>query len=86
MRCTCKHARRMSKMVQIRSVPDALHRQLKVRAARSGLSLSDYLLRELKAIAAKPTSDELLARIAARGSTSPRTPVADAVRAEREAR
>ena len=37
----------MSKMVQIRNVPDALHRKLKVRAADAGQTLSDYLLAEL---------------------------------------
>jgi len=36
----------MSKMVQIRNVPDTLHRTLKVRAADSGQTLSDYLLAE----------------------------------------
>ena len=48
MRSTCMHAEDMSKMVQIRNVPDALHRKLKARALDSGRTLSDYLLDELE--------------------------------------
>jgi plasmid stability protein len=40
----------MSKMIQLRNVPDALHRALKARAARAGMSLSDYLLAEIREI------------------------------------
>jgi plasmid stability protein len=56
----------MSKMIQVRNVPDELHRTLKVRAAQSGMTLSDYLLAELEAIAEKPTLAELAARISQR--------------------
>ena len=45
----------MPKMIQIRHVPDALHRKLKERAADRGLSLSDYLRRELEQMAAQPS-------------------------------
>jgi plasmid stability protein len=38
----------MSAMIQIRNVPDALHRRLKSRAARAGMSVSDYLLSEIR--------------------------------------
>ena len=51
-------------MIQIRNVPDDLHRKLKVRAASSGSTLSDYLLSELEGIATKPTLAELAARLA----------------------
>jgi antitoxin FitA len=44
----------MSKMIQLRNVPDSLHRTLKARAAMVGMSLSDYLLREIKEIAERP--------------------------------
>ena len=44
----------MSKMIQLRNVPDALHRSLKARAAMAGMSLSDYLLAEIKEIAERP--------------------------------
>lgn len=57
---------RMSKMIQVRNVPDELHRALKVRAAQRGMTLSDYLLRELEEIAEKPTLAELLERISKR--------------------
>ena len=48
----------MSKMIQIRNVPDDLHRTLKVRAAKAGMTLSDYLLSEIEVIAEKPTLKE----------------------------
>ncbi len=54
----CVHAHHMSKMVQIRNVPDALHSTFKRRAAESGRTLSDYLLAELGRLAARPTRDE----------------------------
>jgi plasmid stability protein len=52
----------MSSMIQIRNVPEDLHRELKVRAARTGMTLSDYLLAELRALAVRPTMREWLAR------------------------
>jgi plasmid stability protein len=51
-------------MIQIRNVPDALHRKLKARAAMAGMSLSDYLLSEIREIAAVPTLSELAERLA----------------------
>ena len=74
----------MPKMVQIRNVPDALHRKLKVRAAGSGHTLSDYLLAELERLAARPTRDEMLTRIHGRKRVTLRTPAAVVIRAERE--
>ena len=53
----------MSKMIQLRNVPDALHRTLKARAAMAGMSLSDYLLTEIKEIAERPTLVELRDRL-----------------------
>jgi plasmid stability protein len=53
----------MSKMIQLRNVPDALHRSLKSRAAMAGMSLSDYLLAEIKEIAERPTLAELRERL-----------------------
>jgi len=52
----------MPSMIQIRNVPDELHRDLKARAARTGMTLSDYLLAELRALAVRPTMQEWLAR------------------------
>jgi plasmid stability protein len=54
----------MAKMIQIRNVPDELHRALKVRAAKAGMTLSDYLLSEIEQIAEKPTLRELMERLA----------------------
>ena len=54
----------MSKMIQIRNVPDDLHRKLKVRAAQMGMTLSDYLLSEIERVAEKPTLQELMERLA----------------------
>jgi plasmid stability protein len=59
----------MPKMIQIRHVPDAIHRTLKARAAQEGMSLSDYLLREITLITGRPTVREVMARIEQRGPT-----------------
>jgi plasmid stability protein len=53
----------MSKMIQLRNVPDTLHRTLKARAAMAGMSLSDYLLTEIKEVAERPTLAELRDRL-----------------------
>ncbi|MFN8151065.1 MAG: hypothetical protein U0R24_08065 [Solirubrobacterales bacterium] len=53
----------MSKMIQIRNVPDDLHRTLKARAARQGMTLSDMLLREIAAVAEKPTLAEWVEQV-----------------------
>ncbi len=76
----------MSTMIQIRNVPEALHRRLKARAALAGKSLSDYLLAEIAEAAERPTVEELRARLAARTPVSPSPKPALAVREEREAR
>jgi antitoxin FitA len=55
----------MTKMIQIRNVPDELHRKLKVRAAERGMTLSDYLLAEVEQVVDKPTLSELMDRLAA---------------------
>jgi antitoxin FitA len=64
MLLTCVTLFNMSKMIQIRNVPDELHRTLKVRAAKAGMTLSDYLLSEIEQIAQKPTLRELMHRLA----------------------
>jgi plasmid stability protein len=70
----------MSKMVQIRNVPDALHRRLEPRAAEAGRTLSDYLLAELERLAARPTRADMLARLHSRKRVTLKTPAADTVR------
>ncbi|MCC6198026.1 MAG: hypothetical protein IT518_26540 [Burkholderiales bacterium] len=76
----------MPTMIQLRHVPDDLHRKLKARAALAGMSLSDYLLREIRDIAERPTVAELRARLARRSPVRPRESPAKSVRAERDGR
>lgn len=71
-------------MVQIRNVPDALHRKLKTRAADAGQTLSDYLLTELERLVARPTREEMLARIHGRKRVTLKTPAAVVSREERD--
>ncbi len=73
------------KNLQIRNVPDDLHRRLKARAAAEGRTLSDFALTELRRAAERPSLDELLERIRGRGTVRTSESAADAVRAEREA-
>jgi plasmid stability protein len=81
---TCFYVIRMSAMIQIRNVPATLHRQLKSRAALAGMSLSDYLLSEIREVAARPTTDELRDRLHSLSETVPTISPAEAVRAERD--
>ena len=74
----------MSKTIQIRNVSDALHRTLKARAATAGMSLSGYLLSEIREIAERPTFTDLRASLHKRKSVSLDT--ARLVREERDAR
>ena len=80
------HAGCMATTLQIRNVPEEIHRKLKLRAVQAGLSLSDYLLAELAAVAGRPTIEELIARIERRGPVRVTLDPARAVRAERDAR
>ena len=73
----------MPKTIQIRNVPDALHRKLKARAAHEGKSLSDYLLEEMVRYAALPSHEEFLARLHSRTPVKLRTPAADIIREHR---
>lgn len=74
------------KMIQIRNVPDDLHRTVKVRAAAEGLSLSEYLLRQIELSATRPTMEEILERAKRAGSVDPPEDSSTSVRAERDAR
>lgn len=73
-------------MIQIRHVPDALHRRVKARAAEAGMSLSDYLLLELRRVVERPTREQLMTRLKRRSRVRPRERPAAAVRAERDKR
>jgi plasmid stability protein len=83
---TCYDHFRMSKMIQLRHVPDALHRRLKARAAIEGLSLSDFLIREARRIAERPTMEEIRSRLAGQASVRPRISPTQVLRAERDQR
>jgi plasmid stability protein len=76
----------MSAMIQIRNVPNELHRRLKARAALAGMTLSDYLLHEIRRLAERPTPEELHARLERRSAVHPAVAPAQAVRAERDRR
>ena len=74
----------MGVMIQIRNVPESLHRQLKSRAALTGMSLSEYLLGEIRQIAERPTLDELRARLHSLPEVTLSPSPAEVIRAERE--
>jgi antitoxin FitA len=76
----------MSRMIQLRNVPEDLHRSLKSRAATAGMSLSDYLLAEIRHIAERPTVAELRERLSRRRRVPLHVSAAEAVRQERDAR
>ena len=76
----------MSKMIQLRHVPDDLHRQLKSRAALAGLPLSDYLIREVRRIAAAPTPEEIRERLRTREKYKGKVAPAAAIRRDRDSR
>lgn len=73
-------------MIQIRNVPQPLHRKLKSRAALAGKSLSDYLLEEIRHVAERPTLEEMRARLESRSAVTLPITAAEAVRAERDRR
>ncbi|MBM3507613.1 MAG: hypothetical protein FJX64_07825 [Alphaproteobacteria bacterium] len=76
----------MPKMIQIRNVPDALHRTLKARAAEAGMSLSYYLLAQARRIAERPTAEQMRERLRQLTPIESDESPEDAVRAERDAR
>ena len=76
----------MSAMIQIRNVPDELHRKLKARAALQGKSLSDYLLDSIAEIAERPSVEEWRARLRTREPVDLGDETVEFLRAEREGR
>jgi antitoxin FitA len=73
-------------MIQLRNVPDELHQVLKARAAMEGMTLSDYLIAEVRRIAERPTPREMRERLLSRTPVTPTVAPADAIRAERDSR
>jgi antitoxin FitA len=76
----------MSKMIQLRHVPDAIHRTLKARAASEGKSLSDYILEELRRTTERPTLAEMLERLKSRSAENPSPTPTELIREERDMR
>lgn len=86
MRFACMHATCMEKAIQVRNVPEELHRRLKIRAATEGLSLSEFLLRELRKVAERPSRSELLDRLSRRPRPDLKPSPAAMIRKERDTR
>lgn len=80
------HVMSMGKMVQIRNMPEAIHRRAKARAAEAGMSLSEYLLREIQKSVEQPTNKEIMERLAKLPPLSVKTPPAEMIRQGREER
>ena len=83
---TCTYYLHMPKMIRLRRVPDALHRRLKARAARAGMSLSDSLVREVGKISERPTVEEIRTRLAALPPGRLKTSPTKAIRKQRDRR
>jgi plasmid stability protein len=73
-------------MIQIRNVPDTLHRELKMRAAGAGMTLSDYLMQVIRQAVTRPEREVLLKRIRERSHVNLNESPAEAVRAIRDGR
>jgi antitoxin FitA len=84
MLLTCQHVMRM-KMIQIRNVPDDLHRARKLRAAREGRTLSDLILSDLPRLADKPSAEDVMTRIRSRTPVGG-SPASELIAAERDRR
>jgi plasmid stability protein len=74
----------MPKMIQLRHVPDDLHRKLKASAATEGMSLSDYIIREVRQFADKPTMSEMRERLARRKPVNLKPSPTEMIRALRD--
>ena len=82
----CNYTEHMSKMIQIRNVPDSIHRRVKARAALAGMSLSDYLIGEIREILEKPTPEELRARLASQSRVKLESSIVAILREARDRR
>ncbi len=73
-------------MIQVRNVPDSLHKKLKARAALQGISLSDLVLKEMEHIAERPTMKEMMDRLASLPPVKYDRSPAEILREERDSR
>lgn len=83
MQIACDWANAMPSNIQIRNVPDELHRTLKARAAMAGMSLSDYLIDYIRRLAQRPTPEEMRERLSRREPVQVSESAADVLRRER---
>jgi hypothetical protein len=74
----------MAKTLQVRDVPENIHATLRARAAEAGMALSEYVLRELTALAERPTVIEVLRRAGQRSGIVALDDIVDAVRSGRD--
>ena len=80
------YPRSVSKMLQVRNLPDRLHAELRRRAAAAGVSLSEYVLRELERVGERSPAAEALARSASARIPLAMDEVVDAIRHDRDGR
>jgi plasmid stability protein len=76
----------MSKMIQVRNVPDRLHRELVKRARSRGQSLTDYIQELLERDLARPPAEDVFERIRRRSSVHLGRPASELIREERRKR
>jgi len=76
----------MNKHVQIRNLPEATHRKLKMRAAAEGMSISDYLRLEIERLVSRPTMKEWLERVRSRQPMNLPQTAAEIIREDRDSR
>lgn len=76
----------MTKMLQVRNVPDDVHEQLRRRASEAGMTLSTYVLRQLEEVVGRPSRADVFAAAASSGMSVSLTRAAEIVRAERDRR
>ena len=86
MHGACTYTGGMPKPLQIRNVPDSMHRTLKTRAATLGMSLSEYVLMELRVLAGRPSVQEWREQLAARSRTGATVRATAELRRERDRR
>ena len=86
MLLTCDHAYHMSTMIQIRNVPDDLHRRAKARAALEGVTLSEFAMRALRREVEQPTLEEVARRVRELGPVYGAPEAAKLIRKERDSR
>lgn len=84
--CGSQYSVSMPKTLQVRDVPDDVHAALRARAVAAGMSLSDYVLRALTEVAARPAASDVLKWAADRSGGASTADIVAAVRADRDGR